>query len=47
MSNTSSDTLFPVVSDDVLVGAILVGLVGAPWVDIGVMIRATAGVTTR
>jgi hypothetical protein len=30
-----------------LVGAISVGLVGALWVDIGVIIRATAGVTTR
>jgi hypothetical protein len=47
MGNTSSDALFPLVSGDAFVGAISIGLVGALWVDIGVIIRATGGVTTR
>jgi hypothetical protein len=45
--NTSDESQNRDVSNDVWVGAILLGLVGAQWVDIGVIIRATAGVTTR
>jgi hypothetical protein len=39
--------LFPLVSNDVLVGAISIGLLGAIWVDIGVIFLATASVTQQ